>query len=81
MEVDDVNGRKMKVIDVYSAVIQSLRLEVLTKIKEKYENFHEEVVIWVVTVPDTWSRSAEEILQRSCQKVMPSSLSNDVLVL
>ncbi|XP_053391678.1 heat shock 70 kDa protein 12A-like [Mercenaria mercenaria] len=66
--MDDVKGRKLKVIDVYGAVIKYLKDHLLNLLKIKGMQVSNEDFHWVLTVPVVWDASAKMLMRKAAQK-------------
>ena len=71
MEMEDVSGKKMKALDVFSSAIKFLHDHLIDSINGRYENLLKtsSSVQWVLTVPAIWSDAAKSFMRKAAEQV------------
>ncbi|KAK3100237.1 hypothetical protein FSP39_016813 [Pinctada imbricata] len=66
----DVNGKRMKAVDVFSKTIGYLKNHMIQRIKESDSQLHmdSDDIHWVLTVPAIWSDKAKYFMRKAAEK-------------
>jgi len=69
MEINDVRGRSLPAIDVFSAAIGALRQYLMNQVEKRGINLRPDEIKWVLTVPAMWTDKAKEFMRESAEQV------------
>lgn len=70
MMLEDINGRKMKALDVFACCIEYIKNKVFKRAEEGVSNLQEDEVHWMITVPAIWNESARQFIIAAATKVI-----------
>ncbi|VDI41244.1 Hypothetical predicted protein [Mytilus galloprovincialis] len=68
MMLEDINGRKMKALDVFACCIEYIKNKVFKRAEEGVSNLQEDEVHWMITVPAIWNESARQFIIAAATK-------------
>ncbi|XP_052091560.1 uncharacterized protein LOC127728285 isoform X2 [Mytilus californianus] len=68
MMLEDINGRKMKALDVFACCIEYIKNKVFKRAEEAVRGLTEERVHWMITVPAIWNESARQFIIAAATK-------------
>ncbi|KAH3835273.1 heat shock 70 kDa protein 12A-like isoform X1 [Dreissena polymorpha] len=66
--LDDVMGKKMPAIDVFSACIKYLKDHLLDQVRKPIPDARENDIRWVLTVPAIWNDVAKQFMREAAEK-------------
>ena len=69
MEINDVRGRSLPAIYVFSAAIGALRQYLMNQVEKRGLNLRPDEIKWVLTVPAMWTDMAKEFMRESAEQV------------
>ena len=69
MEINDVRGRSLPAIAVFSAAIGALRQHLMNQVEKRDINIRPDEIKWVLTVPAMWTDKAKEFMRESAEQV------------
>lgn len=69
MPLEDITGRTLPAIDVFSASITALKDHLLAELEKQGTGLKADEIKWVLTVPAIWSDSAKQFMRASAEKV------------
>lgn len=69
MVIEDITGKPMKALDVFSLCIKALKTHLETELKKHLLGIESSDIRWVLTVPAMWSENAKQFMRRSAEKV------------
>ena len=67
--IEDVSGKKMEALTVFSKAIQYLKDDLLVEVKKAVLNVKHDDVVWVLTVPAIWNDAAKQFMREAAQMV------------
>ena len=67
--LEDENGKPMKAMEVFSAMIHYMRNHMVTECKKQYNGIEETDIKWVVTVPAIWNDTAKQFMREAAEMV------------
>ncbi|XP_076112735.1 heat shock 70 kDa protein 12B-like [Mytilus galloprovincialis] len=68
MAVEDITGRTLPAIDVFSLSIRALKDHLLEELEKQGTGLKVDEIKWVLTVPAIWSDSAKQFMRASAEK-------------
>ncbi|XP_052083880.1 heat shock 70 kDa protein 12A-like [Mytilus californianus] len=68
MVLEDVRGKPLPAIDVFSLSIQALKCHLHSSIEVKNIEFDKRQTKWVLTVPAIWTDTAKQFMRKSAEK-------------
>ncbi|KAK3591135.1 hypothetical protein CHS0354_040199 [Potamilus streckersoni] len=68
MKLEDIRGKKMIAIDVFSAAIAFLRDHLLDRVRSQWKEIKDEDFLWVITVPAIWEDGARQFMWKAAIK-------------
>ena len=71
MPLEDITGRTLPAIDVFSMSIKALKDHLLAELEKQGTGLKADEIKWVLTVPAIWSDSAKQFMRASAEKVCP----------
>lgn len=69
MKVSTIDGKQMSCLTVIAACIEHIKEKTLERIKDANEDFDENDIHWVLTVPAIWSEQARQFMIKAAAKV------------
>jgi len=67
--IEDVSGKKMNALTVFSMAIRYLKDDLLVEVKKALLNVKNDDVDWVLTVPAIWNDAAKQFMREAAQRV------------
>ncbi|CAC5393123.1 unnamed protein product [Mytilus coruscus] len=67
--LEDIKGRKLPAIDVFSAALSKLTFCIKCKIKNNNPDIQDNSIKWILTVPAIWTHKAKEFMRRAAEKL------------
>ena len=68
-EVEDINGKRMSAITLFSMAINYMREHLMTALKNQIHDIEQSDVMFVVTVPAIWSDASKQFMREAAVKV------------
>ena len=69
MKLEDVTGKSLLAIEVFSLSIQALKSHMEEQFRKNRIEIKPREIKWVITVPAIWSDSAKQFMRMSAEKV------------
>jgi hypothetical protein len=70
MALEDITGRALPAIDVFSLSIRALKEHLIEELVKQGTGLKVDEIQWVLTVPAIWSDSAKQFMRASAEKVL-----------
>ena len=70
MALEDITGRALPAIDVFSLSIRALKEHLIEELVKQGTGLEVDEIQWVLTVPAIWSDSAKQFMRASAEKVL-----------
>ncbi|KAL3831876.1 hypothetical protein ACJMK2_023573 [Sinanodonta woodiana] len=68
MQLQDIRGKKMPAIDVFSAAIAYLKNHLIKKVRDELPDIRMSDFLWVITVPAIWEDGARQFMRKAAIK-------------
>lgn len=78
MMLEDINGKKMKAIDVFSECIRYLKEHMFQSMVDKIPDIQQTDITYVLTVPAIWDDSAKQFMRKAA---VEGGIKNDQLII
>jgi molecular chaperone DnaK (HSP70) len=70
MVLEDITGKALSVVDVFTLTIKALVDHLLSMLKKQGKLIHNDEVQWILTVPAIWTDTAKQFTRTSAEKVL-----------
>ena len=70
MVLEDITGKALSVVDVFTLTIKALVDHLLSMLKKQGKLIHNDEVQWILTVPAIWTDMAKQFMRTSAEKVL-----------
>ena len=68
-EVDDINGKRMSALTIFSMAINYMREHLMTALKKQVTDIEQSDVMFVITVPAIWSDASKQFMREAAVAV------------
>jgi len=68
-EVDDINGKRMSALTIFSMAINYMREHLMTALKNQVTDIEQSDVMFVITVPAIWSDASKQFMREAAVAV------------
>jgi len=68
-EVDDINGKRMPALTIFSMAINYMRGHLMTALKNQVTDIRQSDVMFVITVPAIWSDASKQFMREAAVAV------------
>jgi len=70
MVLEDITGKTLSAVDVFTLSIKALVDHLLSMQKKLEKIVHNDEVQWILTVPAIWTDTAKQFMRTSAEKVL-----------
>jgi len=63
--VEDINGKKMLAMDVFTMAIRYMREHLMNALKKQVSDIQQSDVLFVITVPAIWSDASKQFMREA----------------
>ena len=63
--MEDINGKKMLAIDVFTMAIRYMREHIMNALKKQVSDIQQSDVLFVITVPAIWSDASKQFMREA----------------
>ena len=70
MVLEDITGKTLSAVDVFTLSIKALVDHLLSKLKKQGNIIHKDEVQWILTVLAIWTDTAKQFMRTSAEKVL-----------
>jgi hypothetical protein len=81
MKLEDVTGKSLLAIEVFSLSIQALTSHMQKLLDKEGTNIKPHEIKWVLTVPAIWPDNAKQFMRKCAEKVYKIQQQNIIILL
>ena len=70
MVLEDITGKTLSAVDVFTLSIKALVDHLLSMLKKQGKIIHNDEVQWILTVPAIWTDTPKQFMRTSAEKVL-----------
>jgi hypothetical protein len=70
MVLEDITGKALSAVDVFTLSIKALVDHLLSMLKKQGKIIHNDEVQWILTLPAIWTDMAKQFMRTSAEKVL-----------
>ena len=81
VEIEDINGKRMPAITIFSMAINYMRKHLMDALKKQVSDIKQADVMFVITVPAIWNDASKQFMREAAIAVSYSDLAIFNLIL